>query len=108
MRGDSRLALLVGQSDTAGSKRVRTGGRGYPLAGSSTLNRLEPSPAEQAAADCYKRIAADPDAMDRLLVEAFLDSRQKPPEAIYLGLDATDAPLHGHREERFFHGYYRQ
>ena len=108
LRGDSLLALLVGKSDTADSKRVRARERGYPLAGSSTLNRLELSTAEQAATDRYKRIAADPEAMDRLLVEVFLDSYQKPPEEIYLDLDATDDPLHGHQEGRFFHGYYRQ
>jgi len=37
----------------------------------------------------------------------FLDSYEKPPKTIILGFDATDDPLHGNQEGRFFHGYYR-
>jgi hypothetical protein len=77
------------------------------LAASNTLNRLELSTPESAAKDRYKRIAADPDALDRLLVDVFLESHRKPPREIWLDLDATDDPLHGHQEDRFFHGYYR-
>jgi len=86
---------------------VREQDRGHPLAGSSTLNRLELSTPETAPDDRYKKIAADPDALDRLLVDVFLESHQKPPREIWLDLDATDDPLHGHQEGRFFHGYYR-
>ena len=42
-----------------------------------------------------------------LLVDVFLESQRKPPREIWLDLDATDDPLHGHQEGRFFHGYYR-
>ena len=62
---------------------------------------------ESAASDRYKRIAADSEALDRLLVDLFLESQCKPPREIWLDLDATDDPLHGHQEGRFFHGYYR-
>ena len=107
LRRDSLLALLVGRSDLTGRGRCRARDLGCPLAGSSTLNRLELGTAEGAATDRYKRIAADPEAMDRLLVEVFLESYARPPREIILDLDATDDPLHGRQEGRFFHGYYR-
>ena len=107
LRSDSLLALLVGKTDLMGASRARARDRGNPLAGSSTLNRLELG-TDEAASDRYKRIAGDPEAMDRLLVEVFLESHPEPPGEIILDLDATDDPLHGHQEGRFFHGYYRQ
>ena len=107
LRSDSVLALMVGKRDLTGERRERARDQGTSLAGSSTLNRLELSTPELAAADRYKKIAADPAALDRLLVDAFLESYRKPPREIWLDLDATDDPLHGHQEGRFFHGYYR-
>jgi len=107
LRKDSVLALLVGKRDLTGEERVREQDRGNPLAASSTLNRLELSTPDSAPADRYKKIAADADAFDRLLVDLFIESHPKPPRAIWLDLDATDDPLHGHQEGRFFHGYYR-
>ena len=107
LRKDSTLALLVGKQDLTGEQRVREQDRGNPLAASSTLNRLELGTPESAASDRYKRIAADSEALDRLLVDLFLESQCKPPREIWLDLDATDDPLHGHQEGRFFHGYYR-
>jgi hypothetical protein len=107
LRADSMLALLAGKRDLTGEAREKRRDRGFPLAGSSTLNRLELGTPDSAAEDRYKRIAADPDALDRLLVDLFLESHKKPPKEIWLDLDATDDPLHGHQEGRFFHGYYR-
>jgi hypothetical protein len=107
LRSDSSLALLVGKRDLTGAARERARDRGYPLAGSSTLNRLELSTPASAAADRYKRISTDPAALDRLLVDLFLESNEKAPREIWQDLDATDDPLHGHQEGRFFHGYYR-
>ena len=86
---------------------MREQDRGNPLAASSTLNRLELGTPESVASDRYKRIAADSEALDRLLVDLFLESQCKPPREIWLDLEATDDPLHGHQEGRFFHGYYR-
>ena len=77
-----------------------------PLAGKSTLNRLELSAATVAEAERYKKIAVDHDAVDRLLVDVFLQAHPAPPAAIVLDLDATDDPVHGAQEGRFFHGYY--
>jgi hypothetical protein len=76
------------------------------VAGKSTLNRLELHP--RAGTSVYHKITLDEDALHRLFVELFLDSHEQPPEQIVLDLDATDAPLHGEQEDRFFHGYYDQ
>ena len=106
LRSDSLLATLVGKIDVTGQKRIRDRDKGCPLASSSTLNRLELSVPDSAARDRYKRIAADPAALDQLLIDIFIESYKKPPREIWLDLDATDDPLHGHQESRFFHGYY--
>jgi hypothetical protein len=74
------------------------------LAGKSTLNRLELHPA--VSSNRYHKIRPDAHAVDRLFVELFLDAHPTAPEQIVLDLDATDDPLHGHQEGRFFHGYY--
>jgi len=107
LRDDSVLALLVGQSDLTGERRARVRDRGHALAGSSTLNRLELATPLTAASDRYKRIVADTAGLDRLLVDVFVEAHAEAPEEIWLDLDATDDPLHGHQEGRFFHGYYR-
>ena len=75
-----------------------------PLGGKSTLNRLEHAP--RAADDRYRKIAVNRSALESLFVDLFLDAHAKPPKEIVLDLDATDDPLHGHQEGRFFHGYY--
>lgn len=106
LRTDSTLALLVGKADVTGADRERERDRGRPLAGSSTLNRLELSRWASASGDRYKRVAADAGALDRLLVEVFLEAHAKAPREVWLDLDATDDPVHGEQEGRFFHGYY--
>jgi hypothetical protein len=73
------------------------------LAGKSTLNRLELSGAEPTR---YHKISHDAAAIERLFVELFLEAHAAAPEQIILDLDATDDPVHGHQEGRFFHGYY--
>ncbi|HXQ67299.1 MAG TPA: IS1380 family transposase, partial [Alphaproteobacteria bacterium] len=74
-----------------------------PVAGKSTLNRLELS---RPQATRYHKISHEPAAIEELLVDLFLDAHLEPPREIILDLDATDDPLHGHQEGRFFHGYY--
>src|SRR5271168_5251152 len=73
------------------------------VAGKSTLNRLELT---RETPSRYHKIAYDGAAIERLFVDLFLDAHESPPDEIILDLDATDDPLHGHQEERFFHGYY--
>jgi hypothetical protein len=78
------------------------------LAGKSTLNRLELSAATVDEAERYKKIAVDHAAVDRLLVDVFLQAHAAtPPAEIVLDLDATDDPVHGAQEGRFFHGLTR-
>jgi len=75
-----------------------------PLAGKSTLNRLEHAPTDGPGR--YHKIDHDTEALQALLVEPFLQAHPNPPDEIILDLDATDDPLHGEQEQRFFHGYY--
>jgi hypothetical protein len=75
-----------------------------PLAGKSTLNRLEHAP--EGALGRYHKIGHDGAAIAALLVDLFMAAPQRPPKRIVLDLDATDDPIHGHQEGRFFHGYY--
>ncbi len=106
LRDDPALALACGNDDVEGEDRVRERDRGHVLAASSTLNRLELSLPDEAGTDRYKKIVADHDVLDRLLVDLFLESHGEAPGEIVLDLDATDDPIHGHQEGRHFHGYY--
>jgi hypothetical protein len=74
-----------------------------PLAGKSTLNRMELG---TGTTDRYKKITFWKDAIDELLVKLFLESHESAPAEIILDVDTTDLPLHGKQEGRFFHGYY--
>src|SRR3974390_1434352 len=74
-----------------------------PLAGKSTLNRLELSRDEPTR---YHKVSHNPVAIEGLFVDLFLEAHKKAPKQIILDLDATDDPLHGNQEGRFFHGYY--
>ncbi len=75
--------------------------------GKSTLNRMELTGPALEAGERYKKIVADTARLDALLVDLFLDWHGPEPERIVLDVDATDDPLHGRQEGRFFHGYYR-
>ncbi|MBI3513576.1 MAG: IS1380 family transposase [Proteobacteria bacterium] len=96
LRHDPIMAVLAGKLEASRADCA-------PVAGKSTLNRLELSRAE---ATRYHKISYDGPAIERLLVDLFLEAHQGPPEQIILDLDATDDPLHGEQEGRFFHGYY--
>src|SRR5207245_15146 len=74
-----------------------------PVAGKSTLNRLELSKLEPTR---YHKISHNPVAIKNLLVDLFVEAHARPPKQIILDLDATDDPVHGEQEGRFFHGYY--
>lgn len=106
LRCDALLAACVGKRDPTGASRRRSRDKGFALAGKSTLNRLEWGLASEAQSDRYRRVAIDGDAVDRFLVDLFLDSFDTPPERVVLDFDATDDPLHGQQEGRFFNGYY--
>jgi hypothetical protein len=74
-----------------------------PLAGKSTLNRLELG---AGTPDRYKKITFWRDAIDDLLVKLFLEAYTGAPEQIVLDIDTTDFAIHGEQEGRFYHGYY--
>jgi len=93
LREDPLMAVLAGSTDMD-----------QPLAGKSTLNRLELG-ADPKVQDRYKKVHYDAEALDRLLVNIFLEAHAEPPEEIVIDLDATDLPVHGHQEQRFFHGF---
>jgi hypothetical protein len=134
LRHDPIMALLAGK---LAARRAKCA----PVAGKSTLNRLELRHRRQISASArrqrcrfkqrlrarstmqvdsvnleralsrphatrYHKIAHDPAAIEALFVDVFLESHAKAPAQIILDLDATDDPLHGHQEGRFFHGYY--
>jgi hypothetical protein len=96
LRNDPLLAVLVEKSDLGNQA----------LAGKSTLNRLELTQETASRKERYKKIVLDHGAVDRLLVQIFLEAHREAPQEIILDLDATDDPLHGQQEGRFFHGYY--
>jgi hypothetical protein len=97
LRHDPVLAILAGKLE---ARRL-----GFaPLAGKSTLNRLEHAPSGEPGR--YHRVGHDARSIEVLFVDLFLEAHRSPPRQIILDLDATDVPLHGHQEGRFFHGYY--
>lgn len=106
LRADPLLALLCGKTDVEGKQRRRQQDRGKAGAGKSTLNRVELTPADATAQARYKKIVLDTNAVDELLVDLYIQRQRRQPKRIVLDLDATDDPLHGHQEGRFFHGYY--
>ena len=108
LASDPLLALALGKRDPEGKDRKRERDRGRPLASSSTLNRLELTPEAVSASNRYWKIVHDGERIESLFVTYFLESRATPPEEVILDFDATDDPLHGRQEGRFFHGYYRQ
>ena len=96
LRHDPMMAVLAGKLE---ARRKNCA----PVAGKSTLNRLELGKPEPTP---YHKIGHDPQAIENLLIDLFVEAHARPPRQIILDLDATDDPLHGHQEGRFFHGYY--
>lgn len=96
LRRDPLLAALVGKRDLTGT----------PLAGKSTLNRLELTKVGASSQERYKKIEMHEDAVDQVLLDVFLQAHDEAPDEVIIDLDATDDRLHGQQEARFFHGYY--
>jgi hypothetical protein len=114
LRRDPMLAVALGKDDVKGEQRRRAQDRGKALAGKSTLNRLELTAPDYGGSPRQKdsdkpetkKIVVDPESIDALLVDLFLDAQEQVPERIILDLDATDDILYGQQEGRFYHGYY--
>src|SRR6266699_40390 len=115
LRRDPMLAVALGKDDVKGEQRRRAQDRGKALAGKSTLNRLELTAPDYDGSlrqkdsnkPETKKIVVDPESIDALLVDLFLEAHEPVPERIVLDLDATDDVLYGRQEGRFYHGYYR-
>jgi hypothetical protein len=108
LRSDPLLAVLIGKAEPQGTDRRRQQDQGKAGAGKSTLNRLELTPEDANARARYKKIVYRQQALDELLTDLFLEAHAEPPSRIVLDVDATDDPVHGNQEGRFFHGYYRE
>ena len=106
LRFDPLLAAAIGKADPKGTKRARKRDAGASLAGKSTLNRVELSRPGLAEHDRYRRIVLREEFVDQVFLDVFLQAHPRPPKQITLDLDATDDPLHGKQEGRFFHGFY--
>ncbi len=101
--GQRVYAIALGYEDLVDHDQLRYDPMLAALAGKSTLNRLELSRSEPTR---YHKIGHDGAAIERLFVDLFVEAHATAPDQIILDLDATDDPLHGEQEGRFFHGYY--
>lgn len=95
LRNDAMFHLLTGEQEFS-----------RPLAGKSTLNRLEVSAAASSHDGRYHKVAFHLDRLHGLLRALFLEAHEQAPREVTLDLDATDVELHGNQEQRFFHAYY--
>ncbi|NNM28363.1 MAG: IS1380 family transposase [Akkermansiaceae bacterium] len=96
------FALAQGYEDLNDHEQLRhdpllqtAAGRSSALASAPTLCRMENE------ADRHSAMA-----LNNLLVDLFIESHRSAPEEVVLDFDATDDPVHGRQEGRFFHGYY--
>ncbi len=108
LRHDVVMGLLSEKRDPTGSDRVREQDQGKAIAGKSTLNRLELTPEDANEKSRYKKIVADGGKIDELMVTLFIESYESAPSEVVLDVDATDDPVHGNQEGKYFHGYYAE
>lgn len=106
LRVDPLLALLCGRADVTGEDRRCAADKGKPLAGKSTLNRLELYSGEPQRDGPYKKIEVVEAKVEQFFLDQFFRSQRTIPQRIYVDLDATDDRIHGMQEGRHFHGYY--
>jgi hypothetical protein len=108
LRHDVVMGLLSEKQDPSGRDRLREDDQGKPIAGKSTLNRLELTPENANEKSRYKKIVADAEKIDELMVAVFIESYPRAPSEVVLDVDATDDPLYGNQEGKYFHGYYAE
>lgn len=110
LRVDPVLAAFVGREDITGKDREKERDKGKPLAGKSTLNRIELSKRTyEGEQEKYKKIICDESKVSEFLLQIFIATqkkRRRKVRLLILDLDATDTPLHGGQEGRHYHGYY--
>ena len=103
LRRDPLLAAAVGKEDLLGQERRLEKDRGFAMASASTLNRLELGAKHE---DRYRKIHVDLKDMEEVILKLGVRALPKDSQVLVLDFDATDDPLHGAQEGRFFHGYY--
>jgi hypothetical protein len=106
LRHDVVMGVLCEKSDPTGADRARKRDRGKAVGGKSTLNRLELTPEDANEKSRYKKIVANGDQIDDLMVDVYIQAQPTAPEEVVLDIDNTDDILYGKQEGRFFHGYY--
>jgi hypothetical protein len=106
LRHDVVMGLLCDKDDPSGNDRARERDQGKAIAGKSTLNRLELTPEGANEKSRYKKIVVHGEQVDDLMVELYIQAQPTAPAEVVLDVDATDDPLYGNQEGRFFHGYY--
>ncbi len=105
LRLDPLFAASCGRADVLGEQRLCENDQGKPLAGKSTLNRLELGAVEGGGR--YRKIVTRPEEIEALLVETGVKAIPRASRVIVLDFDATDDAIHGAQEGRFYHGYYK-
>lgn len=106
LRHDVVMGVMCEKSDPCGMERVRKRDQGKTVAGKSTLNRLELTPEDANEKSRYKKIVADGEQIEDLIVNAYIETESSAPQQVVLDVDATDDIIYGNQEGRFFHGYY--
>ena len=107
LRKDPLFATICNKEDPEGENRENKKDRGIPLASRSTLNRIEYTEDGLEEPTRYRKIFYNEEKVQQFFVSKFIESRgEENPEFLILDIDATDDPVHGHQQGRFFHGYY--
>jgi hypothetical protein len=106
LRHDVVMGVMCEKSDPCGMERAQKRDQGKAVAGKSTLNRLELTPEDANEKSRYKKIVADGEQIEDLIVNAYIETESSAPQQVVLDVDATDDIIYGNQEGRFFHGYY--
>jgi hypothetical protein len=106
LRHDVVMGVLCDKNDPSGMERGRKRDQGKAVAGKSTLNRLELTPENANEKSRYKKIVAQGEQIEDLIVNAYIETETSAPQQVVLDVDATDDIIYGNQEGRFFHGYY--
>ena len=107
LRKDPLFATICGKEDPTGNDREQNQDKGIPLAGKSTLNRIEYSSTDMGKPTRYKKVLYCEESIEDFIIDKFIKQYGKTvPRRLMLDIDATDDPIHGQQQGRFFHGYY--
>lgn len=101
LRYDTMFGIAVGKLESGHSRCA-------PLAGKSTLNRLEQAIHVEAdlSEQRYIKLNLMPERINDLLVAVYMEQEPKAPKQIILDMDVSDDRIHGTQEKGFFNAYY--